>query len=228
MEKIVMFKKYIFIILICIYQIVYADMPANNSVGNVGSVGNLSFQNLKGSPSKELLDVKYAVYNYQMNQAEFAKFLEINNLHKSANLVSSKNIVSFTVVQKEEFDALNQKLAKEFSNKFSGGSRCIVNNDLCAGGSSTGITTNPKDGKQLTVDKKSIQFKVFTDKTKLSTKVISDDIVNNQVNAEGSVSIKSEAVLKDIKNKNYVLISQISKNGTLYGQIVQISFTSPN
>jgi len=213
-----------FIFLICLFAIVYAD----SGIGNVGSVVAIpSSKNMEGASLAPAMDVKYAVYNYQMKPAEFAKFLEINNLSKTANLTSSINIVSLTALQKGELDTLSQKLAKEFSNKFSGGSTCRVNNDLCAGGS-MGISDIPdsKTGKPATASKISIFFKIFNKNKEFSAKVISDNIIDNHATTLNLISLKSEAMLSDIKNKNYVMISQISKNDILYGQIIQISFSS--
>src|SRR6185437_10513817 len=172
-----MFKKCMFIFLICLFAIVYAD----SGIGNVGSVVAIpSSKNMEGASLAPAMDVKYAVYNYQMKPAEFAKFLEINN-------------VSLTALQKGELDTLSQKLAKEFSNKFSGGSTCRVNNDLCAGGS-MGISDIPdsKTGKPATASKISIFFKIFNKNKEFSAKVISDNIIDNHATTLNLISLKSE------------------------------------
>ncbi|MCC2625246.1 MAG: hypothetical protein K0R14_1119 [Burkholderiales bacterium] len=219
-----MFKKCMSIFLIYISPLLYADNGAGN-IGGVGNIGNTSPQNLKGLSSTQMLDVKYNVYNYNMKQEEFAKFLETNDFSKITNLSSSKNIVFISSLQKAGFDKLNQKLARQFLNKSSGSNRCIIADGLCAA-SSVATTDISKTGKPSMLSKMSISVKLFIENTKLSAKVISDNNVYNQANMPNLVSFKSEAVLKDIKNRNYVLISQVTKNGILYGQIILISFSN--
>lgn len=217
-----MFKKCIFIFSIYLSAIVYAD----NSVGNIVSSVAPSSNNSGAQSSAKMLDVEYSIHNYQMKPLEFAKFLETNNLSPTVNPASSTNIVSLTILQKEEFDTLSQKLDKDFSNKVSGNNRCVINNDLCAGGTGTSSIPDPKTGKLAIASKMSISFKVFDHNKELSAKVISDNYVDKQATTLNLIPLKSEAMLSDIKNKNYVLISQISKNDILYGQIIQVSFNS--
>lgn len=215
-----MFKKCVSIVLLGMSVTVYAD----SGIGNVNNVANTGIQKAGEALPSKTLDVKYTVYNYQMKPAEFAKFLETRNLSKTVPAGASTNIISLNVVKKEDLNTLNQKLAQDFSNKFSGNGTCIVNSGTCAGGMGIADTTTPQTGKLAIGNKTSIVFKVFSDNKNISAKVISDNNISNKSAPQNIILLKSEATLQDIKNKNYVLVSQITKQDMLYGQIILASF----
>ncbi|MCC2645191.1 MAG: hypothetical protein K0R94_969 [Burkholderiales bacterium] len=217
-----MFKKIIFFILVSLYVDVYAQ-----SLIGIDNVVQPIPQNSIGSPpaTKNTLDLKYAAFDYQMNPTEFSNLLEQYSLSKSLPLNSSKNIVLLARVNTKEFNILQQKLSKEFSTKYTGSSRCAVTNGLCGGGGSTQLS-NTSDSKIVKV--MSIQFKTDTANKDISVRVISDKTTSDLPKLPGIASLHSEALLTAVKNKNYVLISQVSVHGILYGQIILVSFDNPN
>ncbi len=74
-----------------------------------------------------------------------------------------------------------------------------------------------------------IQFKTYVDNKGTSVRIIYDDNISDAPNQANLISFQSEALLIAVKNKNYVVISQISTHGILYGQIILVSFgNNPN
>lgn len=220
-----MLKKIIFSTLMVSSMVIYAD----NAIGNKAQP---TPQNpIVPSSAEKTLDIKYAVFDYQMKPPEFSKLLERHNLSKSAPLGSAKNIVLLTLLKDKEFDILQQKLTKEFSSRHTGSTRCSVNNGLCGGSGSAQIlnTSNSKLTNHAITKNMAIQFKTYADNKGTSVRIIYDDITSDAPNQANLIPFHSEALVTAVKNKNYVVISQISIHGVLQGQIMLVSFgNNPN
>lgn len=237
------------IIFICVlgYTIIYAD----NSVGNLGILP-LPSQRQNNNYSvitTKLLSIKYTVFDYQMSVNDFSKFLKGYNLEHSMIKSNIKNILFTSILDNQELGLLTEKLTKNFINKSSGATRCIVENNLLCGSFSS-ITNVPKafnasetnysfvavdsgvgrsDGsskerKMPIINKSSILYRTYTNNKNISVRVTSDFTIYKE-GAPQSLPFQSEVLLDNVlKNKNYIFISQFPNSGLLIGQIILVSF----
>jgi hypothetical protein len=212
-----MFKQVIFAIMISLSITAYAD----NSTGNIV----LSTPKDTSLSSVKSLNIKYTIFDYQMAQDEFASFLVEHKLNQKPTTTNSvKNIVYTDILQKKEFDIFNQKFTKQFSNKTSGGSRCIVGNEVLCGGTRNSSALKTIESKTPVINTFSILFKTYVDTSKnVSVKITSD----KSMNVSPLISFQSNILLTNVvKNKDYIVISQVSESGVLYGQIILVSFVT--
>lgn len=219
-----MLKKCLFVFSGCLGSSIYADNTAGNISNIVHTANAPSFQNMNSS--SQSLDVKYALFDYQMKPTEFSKFLRMHDLIKSVHLESATNIIYLAPSGNQEFSLLSQRLTKDFPNKNTGMAICYINHGLCG---STGTQQSIYSAKSkitspIKLKNMSILFKVYADNKHASVRIISDNTISYEFITPHLISFKATASLTAIENKNYVIISQVTKRGILYGQIMLVTF----
>lgn len=204
-------KNIVVLFLICVSAITAnADTDVSNSYGpgNIDANGNFvdPVFLLPESTVRNLLIVKYTAFYYSMKPIEFSQFFAKYNLPQSTDLKSSTNIVRVANLTNKELDILNRALSKKIYGMEmvvppTGRYYCDINGGVSCEGPN-------------------ILFKPQVSKGKVAVKIS----INQANTSPESFSFSSEALLSNIKNKNYIVITQIKKHDTLYGQIILIAF----
>ena len=165
------------------------------------------------SKKSEMLDVVYSSYNYKLNSNQFKQFFKNYNLKQELLHNSKNNVVYEDNIDATVIDKMNLLLGKELSGN-SGSSRCAVNNGICGGGGTSEVN-------QVNTDT-ALQVKPSRNSNYINANILGSYKVLPK-NGE-LVSINFQTAITNVLDKNYIIISQLSKNSNLFGQIILISF----
>ena len=160
-----------------------------------------------------MLDVVYSSYNYKLNSNQFKQFFKNYNLKQELLHNSKNNVVYEDNIDATVIDKMNLLLGKELSGN-SGSSRCAVNNGICGGGGTSEVN-------QVNTDT-ALQVKPSRNSNYINANILGSYKVLPK-NGE-LVSINFQTAITNVLDKNYIIISQLSKNSNLFGQIILISF----
>lgn len=211
-----------------IFGVWYLAAYASANVGNINTTAPVNQTN-PGLSVEKNLQLKFIIFNYQMTPQQFNNFTTTYHLQQSAVEPAMKNIFYIASLTKGELNALDDKFTKQFTSKMTGSTLCLLKNDSICGGAAfktaTPNTSNNSSKDSSALSDSSILFRTYLEANQNITVKITSGYMSNK-NQAGSFLFQSDALLENIANKSYIIVSQVSKKDQLYGQIMLVSFVN--